>query len=117
MLNGTSFLLISHCCGGAKVEIFGARDLAANLQPAIELAEDGFVLGPVTSAQWRAGFLKGEEALRVFRGDGRGPLPGDLVRNPDLASVLRDMAEKGVAGGFYRGESGRGRVSGCATRS
>ena len=50
-----------------KVESFGKRSFASNLQPAIELAEDGFVLGPVTSAQWRAGFLLGEEAFRVFR--------------------------------------------------
>ena len=37
--------------------------------------------------------------------DGRGPLPGDIVRNSDFASVLRDMAEKGVTDGFYRGEN------------
>lgn len=88
----------------SQVESFGNRSFADNLQPSIDLAEGGFVLGPVTSAQWRAGFLLGEEAHRVFRGDGRGPLPGDIVRNPDFASVLREMAEKGVTEGFYKGE-------------
>jgi gamma-glutamyltranspeptidase/glutathione hydrolase len=50
-----------------QVESFGNRSFSDNLKPAMQLAEDGFVLGPVTSAQWRAGTLRGEEALRVFR--------------------------------------------------
>ena len=37
--------------------------------------------------------------------DGIGPMPGDVVKNPDFASVLRDMSEKGVIDGFYRGNN------------
>lgn len=56
--------------------------------PAIELAAKGFPVAPRTSWYWRRGAevqlasaLNGKE-LTI---DGRGPPPGELIRNPGLA--------------------------------
>lgn len=81
----------------------GTMTLSEVLTPAISLAENGFSLGPVTSAQWALNFLQGEEALRVFRPNGKNPQPGEIFTNPDLAQTFRDLASKGAIEGFYRG--------------
>lgn len=49
------------------VKAHGSLTLDAVLAPAVELAEDGFVLGPITANQWKNGTLTGNEAHRVFR--------------------------------------------------
>jgi gamma-glutamyltranspeptidase / glutathione hydrolase len=49
------------------VRAHGALSLENVLSPAADLAENGFVLGPVTARQWANGLLTGEEAHRVFR--------------------------------------------------
>ena len=50
-----------------QVEWHGKKSFSEVLKPSIDLAERGFVLGPVTSFQWRSGCLIGEEAHKVFR--------------------------------------------------
>lgn len=71
------------------------------LQPAIDLAENGFVLGPITADGWKHGFLQGDEALNTFRPNGNPPRAGDLVYNKNLAKTFRSVAEKGTQVGFY----------------
>jgi gamma-glutamyltranspeptidase/glutathione hydrolase len=79
------------------------RDL---IEPAIRLADDGFVVDPYF---W--GSLDGDaEDIRRFPGaaailfpEGHPPAIGDTLRQPALARTLRLIADGG-AGVFYRGE-------------
>lgn len=86
------------------VKTFGCKDLASVLQPAIELAEEGFPLGPMTAEQWAKGFLQGAESQRVLRVGGVNPKAGQVMRNPDLARTFRTLAAHGAKKGFYTGE-------------
>ena len=71
---------------------YGRLGLARCLHPAIELAEWGFPVGPFSASKWT------DNAGRVRPG---GPWPdggvraGDRVRNPQLASTLRAIADGG----------------------
>jgi gamma-glutamyltranspeptidase/sugar lactone lactonase YvrE len=83
----------------------GEVSWAELLAPAIELAEEGFVLREVlpTTLRRRAEELRQYEAPRaLFFEDGRPLQPGDTLRNPDLAWTLRRIAENG-ADAFYEG--------------
>jgi gamma-glutamyltranspeptidase / glutathione hydrolase len=82
----------------------GTKSMSEVLTPAISLAENGFSLGPVTAAQWAENFIQGDEAHRVFRPAGSAPKPGEIFVNPDLAQTFRELASKGAAEGFYRGQ-------------
>ncbi|MCW5873061.1 MAG: gamma-glutamyltransferase family protein [Anaerolineales bacterium] len=84
----------------------GRLSLAQVLAPAIELAEGGFPVAPLTSYFWGRGAANqlssapnGGELLI----EGRAPQPGELFRNPGLARTLRALAEGG-ARAFYEGE-------------
>lgn len=84
---------------------FGRLPLAEVLEPARRLAEEGFVLGPVTAELWREGVPKlsrtaGGAQLLI---DGRAPLSGEIMRNPSMARVLATVAEGGKKA-FYQGE-------------
>ncbi|HTQ73343.1 MAG TPA: gamma-glutamyltransferase [Burkholderiales bacterium] len=82
------------------------KDLFA---PAIRLAEDGFPVSPrlhalVSADRWLA---LDENARRYFYGaDGKAKPVGTVLRNPELAEVLRRAAAEGAAA-FYRGEIAR----------
>jgi len=82
------------------------------LEPAAQLATDGFPVGPVTSYLWKTGlsqitkWLGDDEyvpqTLRESKsGRHRGPEPGEIVTNPDLARVLRELGSNGATKGFY----------------
>jgi len=84
----------------------GRLPLVQVLAPAIELAEGGFPVAPLTSYFWGRGAANqlssapnGGDLLL----DGRAPQPGELFRNPGLARTLRRLAEGG-APAFYEGE-------------
>ncbi|HXZ54387.1 MAG TPA: gamma-glutamyltransferase [Burkholderiales bacterium] len=76
---------------------------------AIKLAEDGFPVSPrlhalVSADRWLA---LDENARRYFYGaDGKSKPVGTVLRNPELAAVLRRVAAEGAAA-FYRGEIAR----------
>ena len=73
--------------------------------PAIALAEGGFPIGARLHVQLeRDAHLRNDARARALYYDAAGrALPtGHIVRNPDLAAVLRDVAERG-ADAFYRG--------------
>jgi gamma-glutamyltranspeptidase/glutathione hydrolase len=84
------------------LERFGRLDRAAVLAPAIQLAEEGFPVAPVTAIFWQRA---AERLLRsAWNGveltiDGRGPRIGEVFRNAGLARTLRGIAEGGKA--FY----------------
>lgn len=80
---------------------YGTITLAQALEPAIQLAENGFPVSPIIASQWAAEVerLKKDEGARaLFLIDGtRAPKPGEWFRNPDLASSLRAIAKGGPA--------------------
>lgn len=92
------------------LEKFGTMSLAQVLQPAINLAKNGFVLpnrfveGIAARKQifdkWPASKTK------FFKQDGSSYLTGEIFKQPDLAKTLQLVADNGAAG-FYTGETAR----------
>lgn len=87
----------------------GTMPMREILAPAIELAERGFPVAPLTAYYWARGVerqlrhaLNGHE-LTI---DGRAPRAGEVFRNLGLARTLRAIAEGGKEA-FYRGEIAR----------
>jgi gamma-glutamyltranspeptidase / glutathione hydrolase len=87
---------------------FGSKKLkwAELLEPAIKLAEQGFVLDdafPTTLRREQDEYLKNESTRALFFKDGKPLSKGDTFKNPDLAWTLKQIAQGG-AEAFYRGE-------------
>ncbi len=75
------------------------------LQPAIELARDGFAVYPDLAAAFKHSertLRRIPETLRVFLDDGVLLRAGDVLKQPELAASLERVAKKGPAG-FYSG--------------
>lgn len=87
-------------------EAFGSLPFADLLQPAIELAETGFRLSPITQDKWAKGaqILSGYPGFAEhFMPHGRVPGVGEHILTPGLARALRAIAlTRGEA--FYHGE-------------
>ncbi len=84
---------------------FGKLPLAADLAPAIALAENGFPVTETDSANWSEYGLhfKDRPAFAgVYLPGGTYPRVGQMFRNPDLAHSLRLIAKDG-ADAYYRG--------------
>jgi gamma-glutamyltranspeptidase/glutathione hydrolase len=85
---------------------FGKKKMNEVLTPAIQIAEDGY---PVT--EWIAQHFASnvdllrdnEAAAKAFLVSDRAPRVGEVMRNPDLAWSLRQIAQGG-RNAFYRGE-------------
>jgi gamma-glutamyltranspeptidase len=83
------------------------------LEPAIRLAEQGFILDdafPTTLRREQDEYLKHESTRALFFRNGKPLAAGDTLKNPDLAWTLRQIATGG-ADAFYRGEVARRMVS------
>lgn len=84
---------------------YGNLPLHKSLQPAIDAAEQGFA---VTSRYRALGSFRLEamradaETARLFLRDGELPAEGTVIRQPELAITLRQLATQGRAG-FYQG--------------
>lgn len=84
---------------------YGNLPLDKSLQPAIDAAEQGFA---VTSRYRALGSFRLEamradaETARLFLRDGELPAEGTVIRQPELAITLRQLATQGRAG-FYQG--------------
>jgi gamma-glutamyltranspeptidase/glutathione hydrolase len=77
------------------------------VQPAIELARDGFVVTEGLSRSLRSvidDFRKYPGSRAQFTKNGEPYEAGDLLAQPDLARTLERIAEQGPAG-FYEGET------------
>jgi len=87
-------------------ERFGRLALDAVLAPAVEYAERGFAVSPITQEKWRRGaaLLADEPGFAEhFLPRGRVPAVGEHVTIPGAARTLRSIAlTNGEA--FYRGE-------------
>ncbi len=116
--NVTSKSLLGHLASGVPGSVaglwaahqrFGSKPWAELLAPAITYAEQGFTLDEHSASVVRAH----EDRLRqfpasaaLFLPEGK-PLAGGITwRNPDLATVLRRIAQEGPKG-FYEGETAR----------
>ncbi len=90
----------------AMLSRFGTRPLAELAEPAIGSASDGFPLGRLgaeaiaESAELLGGF---PSSAAVFLPRGVPPAAGSVLRQPDLARTLQQIAAEG-ADAFYRGE-------------
>ncbi|MFP6623537.1 MAG: gamma-glutamyltransferase, partial [Myxococcota bacterium] len=76
------------CAGWSDMlERHGRLSLSEVLAPAIELAEDGYPVAPMTAGLWRAAVERqlsrcpGAAELLI---DGRAPKAGEIFRNPTL---------------------------------
>ncbi|KAJ7630819.1 gamma-glutamyltranspeptidase [Roridomyces roridus] len=89
------------------VERFGSGNVsvAEVFEPAIRLAEEGVPVSEINSLSWQKSehLIKnaspnGDEMLV----DGKAPLPGQIIKLPNLAQTFREVATKGKDG-FYKG--------------
>src|SRR6266542_1384025 len=73
---------------------WGTMTFAQVLQPAIDVAEQGFVL-PEGLARSIAGrkLQKYPSSMKLYWPDGKAPKTGDIFRNPDAARTLRRLLE------------------------
>ena len=93
---------------------YGKLPLAVSLQPAIRIAREGFpiyakFLGMLSRMQetmrrWPA-------ASNVYLPDGKLPVMGQVIKQPDLANFLEKVAAEG-SDAFYKGEFARLLVDG-----
>jgi len=90
---------------------FGSKPWAELLAPAIRLAREGFVVSePVAASLRGAESLKADpESKRIFLRNGDPYKAGDIFKQPELASTLQRIADRG-AKGFYEGETA-GRIA------
>jgi gamma-glutamyltranspeptidase / glutathione hydrolase len=95
-------------------ENYGTMELAALLQPAIELAEQGFAVDQKyqTLLNFRAHImLRWPETAAIFMPDDEVPSLDQIIVQTDLAATLRKLAANGHDG-FYRGEIAQRLVDG-----
>jgi gamma-glutamyltranspeptidase/glutathione hydrolase len=88
------------------IEKHGSLSMAEILSPAIRLAGEGFPVAPITSYSWQRGAqnqLSSAPNGHELTIDGRGPKPGEIFRNPNLARTF-EMVAQGGKGVFYQGE-------------
>lgn len=101
---------------------FGTMNFAQILQPTINLAENGFPLYDTLRRRLDADRAKFTDLYpttgEIYLRNGSAPIPGQLMRNPDFAAMLRSLAhaEKQAQGksriagieaardAFYKGE-------------
>lgn len=84
---------------GALAERHGALGLDACIADAVDAAENGFAVTPLTAAAWQRGRRVPPEYLPA-------PRVGEVVRLPELAATLRGIAAEGPSA-FYRGDVAR----------
>ncbi|MGH8033652.1 MAG: gamma-glutamyltransferase [Lysobacterales bacterium] len=84
---------------------YGRLPLAVSLQPAIRIAREGFPVDEKFHEMmgWRISTIrKWPAAAAVMLADGEVPPLGYVIKLPDLAAILEQVAEHGAAG-FYSG--------------
>lgn len=85
---------------------YGSMPLKEVIQPAIDLAEYGFILtyDMVNSINaYYDDFMKYESSKKIFTNNGKKFLEGDLFIQKDLANTLKFIRDKGIDG-FYKTE-------------
>ena len=90
----------------AALERYGTMSLGDVFEPAIQLAEDGFVISKFDQFHTNGAAEKlgrFPSTTRVFFPHGRPPRMGEVIRQPDLAASMRHLARAG-ADDFYNGD-------------
>jgi gamma-glutamyltranspeptidase / glutathione hydrolase len=86
---------------------WGTSTLADALQPAIQLAEEGFPIGNHLASEipvaLNAGIFQPETRQVFLHDDGSPKTRGEILKQPDLAKTFRVLARDGGAA-FYDGE-------------
>ena len=83
---------------------YGRLPLADSLQPAIRIAREGYPVDEKFHALmgWRIDTIKRwPAAAEAYLADGEMPPVGHVIKLPDLAWVLEQVAERGVEGFYY----------------
>ncbi|MGW7284047.1 gamma-glutamyltransferase [Streptomyces sp. NPDC054847] len=91
------------------LEEWGSRPLGELLKPAERLAEHGFTVDETFRSQTAANearFRDFPASAELFLPDGRLPVVGSVIRNPDLARTYKELGRKG-AGALYEGPLAR----------
>jgi gamma-glutamyltranspeptidase/glutathione hydrolase len=91
---------------------YGRLPLSVSLAPAIRAADEGFAAYPryIRLLEGRLKYLS-PEARKIFMApDGSLPVAGTIIRQPELAGTLRQLARYGRSG-FYARETGSKLVS------
>ena len=111
---GPSASTIGHLAAGVPGAVAGMVEahrrmgrlpFSALVDPAIHLAQDGFVVDSFRSrsiAEYSASLARFPASRAAYLPDGRPPAPGSIWRQPDLASTLTAIRDSGTDG-FYRG--------------
>ncbi|MFP3987057.1 gamma-glutamyltransferase [Streptomyces sp. E11-3] len=90
----------------AALDAWGSRPLRKLLKPAERLAKHGFVVDETFRAQTAANeerFADFPASAELFLPDGRPPVVGSVLKNPDLARTYAELGRKGT-GALYRGK-------------
>ncbi|MDF2773874.1 MAG: putative gamma-glutamyltranspeptidase [Geminicoccaceae bacterium] len=100
-LHGDAVTVPGVCAGWFDlIARHGTMPISEVLVPAIETAESGFEVGPITAAAWERNL--GQLRSRELTLDGRAPRAGEVFRNPGLARVLERIGVNGRSA-FYEG--------------
>src|SRR5207249_421066 len=87
---------------------YGTRPFSELVKPAIELAQNGFVLNPVFANTLRLGsarFRKDPGSAKLYlKSNGEPFKAGETLPNPDLANLLSTLAQQNSVESFYRGD-------------
>ena len=92
----------------AVLERYGTMSLGDVFEPAIQLAEDGFVISKFDALHTNGSADKlgrFPSSTRIMFPNGRPPRMGEIIRQPELAASMRRLAREG-ADDFYMGEIG-----------
>ncbi len=85
---------------------FGRLEFVDLLRPAIDYAEQGYVVSPIVAYNWKKHeslLAQTPEASAAYLVGGKSPTVGSIHSQPDLARSLRLIAKRG-RDGFYQGE-------------
>jgi len=74
---------------------WGTMSLEKVLQPAIDLAENGFPLGEASAGDIFGAkkILKYSSTVKIYLPNGQPPKAGEIFKNPDLARTLKKLVE------------------------
>jgi gamma-glutamyltranspeptidase/glutathione hydrolase len=88
----------------ALAALQGTLPPATLLEPAIHLGEEGFPASPDLAAALERikGIVDGQPSAPALYPEGRPPRPGEVLRRPRLAAILRAIGAEG-RDAFYRG--------------
>jgi gamma-glutamyltranspeptidase/glutathione hydrolase len=90
----------------AAIDRWGTRPFAELVKPAIKFARDGFPVSPELAGRIKVArdrFARDPGSAKLFLKSGEPLSAGDTFRNPDLAAMLRALADKGRVDDFYTG--------------